>query len=178
MKILVLTGSPHLDGTSSYLAKQFLLGAKEKGHDVQRIDAASLSIKGCLGCNYCRTHDNVCVQKDAMSDVLQQLKDSDLIVFTTPIYCMGMSSQLKTVFDRFYSDLFVLKSLHKDTILMATCNDKTTIPVAPLQLHFRTFNDNLGWHIVKEIYAQGYNTKEDIQNSEYATEAYELGYSL
>ena len=40
MKIVVLTGSPHRNGTSSYLANKFIEGATEAGHEVTRFDAA------------------------------------------------------------------------------------------------------------------------------------------
>ena len=62
MKVLIITGSPHANGTSSYLAKQFMKGAKDKGHEVNLVDAGNLQIRGCLGCNYCRSHGNVCIK--------------------------------------------------------------------------------------------------------------------
>ena len=40
MNILVITGSAHKKGTSSYLADVFIKGAEEAGHAVSRFDAA------------------------------------------------------------------------------------------------------------------------------------------
>ena len=40
MNIVVLTGSPHRNGTTSVLAEQFIKGAESKGHSVFRFDAA------------------------------------------------------------------------------------------------------------------------------------------
>ena len=40
MKILVITGSAHKKGTSSYLADSFISGAEEAGHEVFRFDSA------------------------------------------------------------------------------------------------------------------------------------------
>lgn len=50
MNIVVLTGSPHRNGTTSVLAEQFIKGAEAKGHSVFRFDAAFHNIHGCLGC--------------------------------------------------------------------------------------------------------------------------------
>ncbi len=40
MKITVITGSPHRNGTSALLADKFIEGAKTNGHDVFRFNAA------------------------------------------------------------------------------------------------------------------------------------------
>ena len=178
MKILVITGSPHLDGTSSYLATQFIAGAEQKGHQVHRVDAASLNIEGCLGCNYCRNHNDVCIQKDAMKDVMPYVLQADLIAFTTPVYLMGISAQLKTILDRFYVNFLTLRQMKKKWILMVTCNDQTDTVIAPTKVFFDILMNHCGWEEVKSIYAQGYNTKEDIKDSIYAKEAYELGFQI
>ena len=45
MKILILNGSPHLDGATSDMAKAFSEGAKEAGHEVVSINVAHKNIK-------------------------------------------------------------------------------------------------------------------------------------
>ena len=40
MKILLITGSPHKNGTTEVLAAEFIRGAHQSGHDVIRFDAA------------------------------------------------------------------------------------------------------------------------------------------
>lgn len=41
--------------------------------------------------------------KDDMSEVEKLILNSDMIVFVSPIYYFGISAQLKTLIDRFYS---------------------------------------------------------------------------
>ena len=50
MRICVLTGSPHLKGTSNTLAEEWLRGAQAAGHTVERCDCARLNLHPCLGC--------------------------------------------------------------------------------------------------------------------------------
>lgn len=178
MKVLIITGSPHANGTSSYLAKQFMKGAKDKGHEVNLVDAGNLQIRGCLGCNYCRSHGDVCIQNDKMADIMPYVLEADLILLSSPVYIMGPSAQLKTFLDRFYVSFLELRKMHKKWALIMTCNDQTTTVLAPSQSFFHVLMDHLGWESYAEIYAQGYNTKEDVMNSKYATEAYQCGYSL
>ena len=44
-----------------------------------------------------------CCQNDDMAGLKEQILASDMVVFVTPLYYFGMSAQLKTVIDRFYS---------------------------------------------------------------------------
>jgi NAD(P)H-dependent FMN reductase len=49
MKVLVLTGSPHKQGTSALLADEFIRGAKESGNKVFRFDSAFEDVHTCKG---------------------------------------------------------------------------------------------------------------------------------
>ena len=53
MKIAVLEGSPHKNGSSNLLAKQFIRGAEEAGHSVTVLDAAHMNMHPCIGCDHC-----------------------------------------------------------------------------------------------------------------------------
>ena len=48
MKVLVITGSPHKNGTTAALAEQFIAGAKAAGHEVTRFDAAFKQVHPCI----------------------------------------------------------------------------------------------------------------------------------
>lgn len=63
MKIAVLQGSPHKSGSSNTLAKEFMRGAKEAGHNVTVLDAAHMDMHPCLGCGHCGMNGE-CVHKD------------------------------------------------------------------------------------------------------------------
>ena len=47
MKIVVLAGSPHKNGTSNTLVSSFARGAKDAGKDVEIIDLAHTDIHSC-----------------------------------------------------------------------------------------------------------------------------------
>ncbi len=79
MQIVVLTGSPHANGTTSVLAEQFIKGAQAKGHEVYRFDAAFKNIHPCLGCDSCGM-SGPCVHKDDIeNELIMKLVDADLI---------------------------------------------------------------------------------------------------
>ena len=102
MKITVLQGSPHKNGSSNLLSEQFIKGAEENGHEITVLDAAHMNLHPCIGCGKCGMN-GTCVHKDDNSKIRDSLLTTDMVVFVTPIYYFGMSAQLKTVIDRFYS---------------------------------------------------------------------------
>lgn len=94
MKITVLEGSPHKNGSSNLLAKQFIKGAKEAGHFVTVLEAAHMDVHPCIGCEHCGMNGE-CVHNDDNRLIRDTLLGSDMVVFVTPIYYFGMSAQLK-----------------------------------------------------------------------------------
>lgn len=50
-KVLILEGSPRLNGNSCILSDEFARGAEEAGYTVEKIPAARKKVAGCLGCN-------------------------------------------------------------------------------------------------------------------------------
>ena len=70
MKILVLNGSPHTDGSTSFMIRAFEKGALEAGHEVVSINVAHKRISGCMACEYCHENEKgVCCQQDDMQAV-------------------------------------------------------------------------------------------------------------
>lgn len=65
MKIVVLTGSPHKNGTSALLADRWIQGAREAGHEVFRFDAAFETVHPCIGCDACGCGTHPCVFRTA-----------------------------------------------------------------------------------------------------------------
>lgn len=104
MEILVLNGSPRLNGNTRQMVCAFADGAESAGHAVNVIDVCRLNIKGCMACEYCHTKGHGrCIQEDDMESVYALLKTADMLVIASPIYYHGISGQLKCTIDRFYS---------------------------------------------------------------------------
>ena len=83
MKIVVLSGSPRKGANTDTMVEAFAETAREAGHAVEVVRVAGKKIAGCLGCQYCFAHEGVCVQKDDMADVIESLKDADMVVFAS-----------------------------------------------------------------------------------------------
>lgn len=176
MKIVVITGSPHKAGTSALLADKFIEGATSAGHEVFRFNSAFEDIHPCQGCDHCGMN-GPCIQNDAIEQTLMpKLIGADLIVLITPLYYYGMSAQIKTVVDRFYSRT---GSLHrKKSILMATAYNSADWTMEALVHHYETLVRYMEWQDIGKVLAISCGSRPIIERTEFPNQAYQIGYNL
>ncbi len=104
MRILVLNGSPHIDGPTSDMVSAFAAGAREAGHEVREFNVAHMNIRGCMACEHCRSkRKGICAQKDDMQEIYPEILEADMVVFASPIYYFTLSAQLQAVIHRTYA---------------------------------------------------------------------------
>ena len=170
MKIVVLQGSPNLDGSTAILCESFAKGAREAGHSVQRLDLARLDIRPCTGCVACG-YEGPCVQHDDNWKVRDALLSAGMAVFASPLYYYGFSAQMKTVIDRFCS---------RNSSLTARRLKSALISVAwnALEAHYRTLVRYLDMDDRGMILGKGCGTPSMTRRSRYPELAYELGRRL
>lgn len=99
-KILILSSSPRRGGNSDTLCDEFLRGATDAGHRVEKIFLRDKTIGYCTGCSTCSLRGKPCPQKDDMPEILDKMIAADSIVMATPVYFYTMSAQMKTLIDR------------------------------------------------------------------------------
>ena len=104
MKITILQGSAREKGNTARVLTWVEKELVDLGHDVDSIYLHSKNLKGCLGCGKCKEKsDSIgCVQKDDVPEVLEKMINSQLVIFSSPLYFWGFSAQIKTIIDRTY----------------------------------------------------------------------------
>lgn len=105
VKVVCVLGSARENANSTGLALRFCDRAMEKGADVATFALNDLTYKGCQGCNSCKTTHDHCVVDDDLTQVLEAVRESDVIVAASPIYFGALNGQLKSFIDRTYSFL-------------------------------------------------------------------------
>ncbi len=105
MQITTLLGSAKKKGNTATVLGWVEEELQSLGHDVERIYLNNKSIGGCLGCAKCRENPDeiACVQKDDAIDIMGQMISSEVVLFASPVYFWGFSSQIKALIDRGYS---------------------------------------------------------------------------
>lgn len=98
-KVLILSGSPRKQGNSDLLCDEFMRGALEAGHTVEKIRVQEKKVAYCTACYACRD-TGICAIKDDMADIMQKMIDCDVMVLASPVYFYSIDAQLKAVIDR------------------------------------------------------------------------------
>lgn len=176
-KIVVLSGSPRKNGNSELLCDQFIQGATEAGHQIEKINVSNKQINYCTACDACQKNGGTCVQQDDMAEILGKMINADVIVMATPVYFYTMNAQLKTVIDRTYARYTAVSSKDFYFIMTAAVGDKSLLE--------RTLESLRGFTAcltgAKErgiIYGTGAWNAGDIKKSPAMSQSYELGRSV
>ena len=173
-KVLIISASPRKGGNSDLLCDQFLKGAKEAGHDVEKVPLREQKINYCLGCGVCNnTHS--CVQKDGMKDLLEKMVNADVIALATPVYFYTMDGQLKTFIDRCVPRYTEITNKDFYFILSAADTEKGNLKPAVEGLRGFTRDCLEGTKEKGIIYGVGAWQAGDIKKLPAYKEAYEMG---
>lgn len=105
MKIATLLGSPRMDGNSASIAIRFTEKARKLGAEAEVFELNRLSYRGCQGCYACKKALDHCVLKDDLTEVLNSVRQADVVFLASPVYYGDVSAQLKGFIDRTYSYL-------------------------------------------------------------------------
>ena len=102
MKILVLNGSPKREKSDTmHITRAFLEGMKDAApQEIHVIDVIDRHIEYCTGCFACKRNGGTCIHDDDMRAILEEILESDLLLFSFPLYCYGMPAPLKALLDR------------------------------------------------------------------------------
>ena len=171
--IVIISASPRKNGNSDLLCDQFMKGAQESGHKVEKISLREKNIRPCLGCEACQsTHS--CVQHDDMPVILSKLIEADVIIMATPVYFYTMCSQMKTLIDRTVPRYTEISG--KDFYFIATAADSNAKALERTIDGFRGFTDCLDNAREKGVLlAPGVWKKGDVMSSAAMEQAFIMG---
>jgi multimeric flavodoxin WrbA len=112
IKILAFAGSPRRHGNSETLLDWVLESMiADPEVVIEKVPLDEANINPCKGCNACEKL-NKCVQRDGLDIYHDKIIAADIVLLSSPIYCMGIASQAKALIDRaqvFRSRKYVLK---------------------------------------------------------------------
>jgi len=151
MEILVLNGSPRLDG-NTITALNALIGSIKENmptSNVELIHVVQKKLSGCINCNACQENGGQCVMPDESAALMEKLCKADAVIFGTPVYWWGVSSQLKMVIDKMYSKMAVLPQQKKKIGLVVTGGSDLSDPqYRIIRDQFECICGYLGWNFV------------------------------
>lgn len=170
-KVLIISSSLRSFSNSEILAETFKQGALEAQNEVEMVSLKDKEINYCKGCLACREKGR-CIVDDDANAIVEKMKDSDVIVFATPIYYYNMAGQLKTLLDR-ANPLYFIDYKFKDIYILSACADDEE------DANKRLISSIEGWiecfdgvELKGVVNAYGVDGPDSIKGNEALTEAY------
>lgn len=172
--VLILSTSPRKGGNSDTLAEEFAHGAREAGHQVEKIELYNKAIGFCRGCLACQKTRR-CVIHDDADMIAQRMLTADVLVFATPIYFYEMCGQMKTLLDR-SNPLYPADYAFRKVYLLAAAAD------GELSAMDGAVKGLKGWlacfekaRLAGTVFGGGADAVGTIQGNPALREAYEMG---
>ena len=101
MKVLMLNGSPHKDGTTYRALREVSDRLNDFGIETEIITVGNEKITGCMACGVCAKLGK-CVTDDIVNEVIEKLKAADGLIVGSPVYYASMNGTLKSLLDRVF----------------------------------------------------------------------------
>lgn len=167
MKIVVITGSPRKNGNSFAMTEAFVRKAEERGHTVERFDAAFMNIGGCHACETCYKTGKACSFDDDFNRIAPALLEADAVVYTMPVYWYSIPAQIKGVIDRIFSLVVGGKDVAgKKCALIACCEEDDMSVMDGVRIPVERSAALLKWEMVGEVLVPGVLNIGDIEKTD------------
>lgn len=106
MKVLILNGSPRVNGNTTIAVKELERTFQQEQIEVETVQVGNKDIRGCIACGYCYQHGK-CVFNDIVNQLAPKFEEADGLVVASPVYYASANATLIACLDRlFYSTHF------------------------------------------------------------------------
>ncbi len=102
-KIIAINASPRTSWNTGTLIREAAKGAESEGAEVKVYDLyQSEKFTGCISCFGCKLpeHQGVCVYKDGLTPILDDIRDADGLIIGTPNYLGDVSAGFRALYER------------------------------------------------------------------------------
>ncbi len=103
IKALFISGSNRKGGNSDFLMDQAVIGAQEvtaQEVSIEKYYLRGKKMAGCLNCGKCAELGGECIIKDDFQELRDKWVDSDVIIYSVPVYHMTIPGQMRCFMDR------------------------------------------------------------------------------
>lgn len=106
MKVLIINGSPRVNGNTSVAVREMEKVFAKEGVETEVVQVGNKDIRGCIACGYCRENGK-CVFNDVVNELAPKFEEADGLVVASPVYYASANATLIACLTRlFYSTPF------------------------------------------------------------------------
>lgn len=103
MKVLMINGSTHENGTTSAALKVIAEELKAQGTDSEIICLGTAAVHSCTGCGSCRRTGRCVFGDDPVNAIGEKIKEADGYIFAAPVHYASPSGAMVALLDRLFS---------------------------------------------------------------------------
>ncbi|MCR4806988.1 MAG: flavodoxin family protein [Lachnospiraceae bacterium] len=106
MKVLILNGSPKVNGNTMVAIKEMVRVFDGEGIETEVVQVGNKDVRGCIACGTCGEKGK-CVFDDVVNEIAPKFEAADGLVVASPVYYASANATLIACLDRlFYSAKF------------------------------------------------------------------------
>ncbi len=107
MKVLILNGSPHVNGCTATALNEMISVFEKEGIETELIQVGNKAVRGCISCGYCEKNGKCVFDDDLVNEVALKFEEADGLVVGSPVYYSSPNGTIISFMDRlFYSSSF------------------------------------------------------------------------
>ena len=107
MKVLMINGSPRVNGNTSVALAQMQKVFEKNGIESEIVQVGNKEIRGCMSCGYCFKNGKCAIDDIVNNELAEKFEQCDGLVVASPVYYASANGTLVSLLDRlFYSTKF------------------------------------------------------------------------
>lgn len=99
MKVLMINGSPRIEGNTALSLAEMDKVFKEEGIETETVLVGNKDIRGCIACRKCAELGR-CVFDDEVNELAVKFKEADALVIGAPVYFASANATLVALMQR------------------------------------------------------------------------------
>lgn len=104
MKVLLINGSPHREGSTHRVLSVLEQQLKKTNVEVSWFELGTVPVHGCIDCQSCKDTHRCAFSEDQCNSLIEAMLDADGIIIGSPVYFAGANGALCALLDRaFYA---------------------------------------------------------------------------
>ncbi len=100
MKVLILNGSPRVNGNTAIAAQELEKQFAKNGIETETVQVGNKAVRGCMACGQCIS--GKCVFDDVVNEIAPKFEAADGLILMSPVYYASANATLVAVADRLF----------------------------------------------------------------------------